>query len=157
MKRTMIVAAAAAVLTAAALAGCTTQPDHTGQAASQTPEYRSIPSTTDRAPDPQTTAQAQGASVSAQDAPLSQLWAMVDSDLRDGGYTDATRAAGALPPAVGDFASAISTRCTPSLATDEAARLASLWSGVTATAADAGADLTPAVTAYFTEATTLCM
>lgn len=148
----------AIVLTAAALAGCSAQSQPAADGASQTPEFHSIPTTTNRAPDPSPSPQSNGSTVSAQDAPLSQLWAMVDSSLRrNGGYADASRPAGTTPQDVADFASAIATRCTPQLTAEQSAHLDTLWADVTATAASAGADLTPTVTAYVDQATALCM
>ncbi|MFF2050942.1 hypothetical protein ACFVU2_05015 [Leifsonia sp. NPDC058194] len=150
--------ACAAVLAGAALAGCAVHSTPAAEGGSQTPEYRSIPTTTNRAPDPTPSAHPEGSTISEQEAPLSQLWATVDSSLRDaGGYADPSRAAGRVPQDIGDFASAIATRCTPQLSAEQAARLDSLWSDVTGTAASAGADLTPTVSAYVDQATSLCL
>lgn len=147
----------AVVLSAAALAGCSAS-SQPADGASQTPEYHSIPTTTNRAPDPSLSPQPNGSAVSAQDAPLAQLWALVDSGLRNnGGYADAARPAGTTPQDVADFASAIATRCTPQLTAEQSAHLDALWSDVTAAAASAGADLTPTVTAYVDQAAALCM
>jgi len=147
----------AVVLSAAALAGCSAS-SQPADGASQTPEYHSIPTTTNRAPDPSLSPQPNGSAVSAQDAPLAQLWALVDSGLRNnGGYADAARPAGTTPQDVADFASAIATRCTPQLTAEQSAHLDALWSDVTAAAASAGTDLTPTVTAYVDQATALCM
>lgn len=150
--------ALAVVAAGAGLAGCAAQGAAQGAADSstQTPEHRSIPTTTNRAPDPSATPRADG-SVSADEAPLSQLWAMVDSSLAHGGYADSARAAGSLPQDVSAFADAVTTRCVPGLTADESGRLATLWGGVQTAAASAGGDLTPSVSAYAAEATTLCM
>lgn len=147
----------AVVVSAAALAGCSAS-SQPADGASHTPEYHSIPTTSNRAPDPSQSPQPNGSTVSAQDAPLSQLWALVDSGLRNnGGYADASRPAGTTPQDVADFASAIATRCTPQLTAEQSAHLDALWNDVTAAAASAGADLTPTVTAYVDQATALCM
>lgn len=150
--------ALAVVAAGAGLAGCAAQGAAQGAAdsATQTPEYRSIPTTTNRAPDPSATPRADG-SITADEAPLSQLWAMVDSSLAHGGYADSARAAGSLPRDVSDFADAVTTRCVPGLTADESSRLSTLWGGVQTAAASAGGDLTPQISAYVTEASTLCM
>ncbi|MFF1632558.1 hypothetical protein [Leifsonia sp. NPDC058248] len=97
-------------------------------------------------------------SVTPQDAPLAQLWALVDSSLRDaGGYADSTRGAGVIPADIHDFGSAIQTRCVPKRTPPERAELTSLWNAIAAEAKTAGADLTPAVRAYFARASALCM
>ncbi|MBB2967626.1 hypothetical protein [Leifsonia aquatica] len=148
----------AVVLSAAALAGCSASSQPAADGASQTPEYHSIPTTSNRAPDPSLSPQPNDSAVSAQDAPLSQLWALVDSGLRsNGGYADASRPAGTTPQDVADFASAIAARCTPQLTAEQSAHLDALWDDVTAAAASAGTDLTPTVTAYVDQATALCM
>jgi hypothetical protein len=101
---------------------------------------------------------APGGTVSFQDAPLSQLWALVDSGLRDsGGYGDSTRAAGVVPQDVNDFGSAIQSRCVPERSAAQGAELTSLWNKIAADAKTAGTDLTPAVQAYFDRASKLCM
>jgi hypothetical protein len=139
-----------------ALTGCSAS----GTAASEpsaTPVRHSIPTSSNRPADPlQTTAP--GGTVSAQDAPLSQLWALVDSGLRDGGgYGDRTRGAGVVPADIRDFGSAIHSRCVPERSAAEGAQLTSLWNEIIADAKTAGADLTPAVRAYFDRASALCM
>lgn len=145
-------------LAGVALAGCSVTSQPAADGASQTPEYHSIPTTTNKASDPSQSPQPNGGSVSAQDTPLSQLWAMVDSGLRStGGYADGSRAGGTLPQDVSDFASAVSSRCTPQLTAEQSTRLSTLWNDVNTAAASAGGDLTPAVRAYFDQATSLCM
>jgi hypothetical protein len=143
-------------LTVLALAGCSA----TGTTAAEpsvTPVRHTIPSSSNRPPDPVETPAADG-SVSAQDAPLAQLWALVDSSLRDaGGYAESTRGAGVIPADIHDFGSAIQTRCVPGRTAAEAAELTSLWNAIAAEARTAGADLTPAVRAYFARASALCM
>lgn len=150
--------ALALVLAGAGLTGCAAGGAAQGAAdpATRTPEYRSIPTTTNRAADPAATPRADG-SITAQEAPLSQLWASVDSSLAHGGYADASRPAGSLPQDVTDFAHAIAARCAPGLAAESSGRLTDLWAGVQTAAATAGADITPTVSAYAAEATSLCM
>lgn len=132
------------------LAGCTS-------AAASSPEPHTIPSTTSRPADPTPSLPSQE-NVSAQDAPLSQLWALVDSSLRDSsGYAQADRQAGVLPQDFTDFASAIQTRCEPQLSSADAENLTSLGAAVTQKSQTAGTDLTPAIRAYFDVATAHCM
>jgi hypothetical protein len=148
-------AVALAVLAmAGGLTGCA--PQGSAQDTTQTPEYRSIPTTSERPADPTATPRSDG-SVTADQAPLSQLWAVVDSGLAHGGYADSTRAAAVIPQDVADFANAITTRCVPGLTDAEAGQLAPLWNDLQSSASAAGADITPAVRSYFTEATSLCM
>lgn len=145
-----------AIVAVLALTGCsasaTASSEHSG-----TPVRHSIPTSSNRPADPlQTTAP--GGTVSAQDAPLSQLWALVDSGLRaGGGYGDSTRGAGVVPGDIRDFGSAIQSRCVPARSAVEGAELTSLWNELIADAKTAGADLTPAVRAYFDRASALCM
>jgi hypothetical protein len=94
--------------------------------------------------------------VPASAAPLDQLWALLDSGLQNGA-TWPDRPAGQLPADFDDFATAISARCEPNLASDQSAQLNQLRQAVITQAAQANVDLSPGIKAYFESATQLCM
>ncbi|MHA7985063.1 hypothetical protein ACX9R5_04580 [Rathayibacter sp. CAU 1779] len=92
--------------------------------------------------------------LTADQASLQQLWAAVTSGP---GSTASDRAAGDIPQTFTDFADAIQKRCAPILTADQASALSALRQTVTTTAATAGTDLGPSITAYVDDATKDCM
>ncbi|NNC12301.1 hypothetical protein HII28_10480 [Planctomonas sp. JC2975] len=92
--------------------------------------------------------------LTADQASLQQLWAGVTSGPSG---TPTNRAAGEIPQSFTDFADAIAKRCAPILTADQTSTLATLRQTVTTTAASAGTDLGPSITAYVDAATKDCM
>lgn len=121
--------------------------------------FHEIPHSTHRAPDPvvtqgPSTVAPDTGSVSAQDAPLAQLWAISKGDPIPADQSNP------LAWQLDDFASAIRSRCYPQLSAADQAQLTALYAAFTRALEQRPLDV-PAVrdakNAYFDRTTKLCM
>jgi hypothetical protein len=114
-----------------------------------TGSYVSIPSSTNRAPDPGLPDGYQtGDRLDAAHASLNQIWGLVASSFDD------AQPSVVLAESLRDFADAIETRCFPQLSPGTVAELQSLRGEFESASGDAGS--APA-RAYFDRASALCM
>ena len=121
--------------------------------------FHTIPHSTHRAPDPVVTPRpsleaGNTGSVRAQDAPLSQLWAISTGDPIQADQSNP------LAWQLEDFTNAIRTRCYPQLSAADQAQLTALYAAFTHTLEQRPlvvADVRDAKNAYFDRATALCM
>lgn len=142
-------AALLAALGAALLAGCTSPAPALDAPAPSGTSY-SIPSSTNRAPDPPLPTdydQDTNNELTAEEASLPQLWALANSEV-DPSATEAPEQGFA------DFSAAITARCYPILDPAEAAELEQLHATYLPLT---GPDAVTAARAYFDRATALCM
>lgn len=135
------------------LAGCASAaPPSSSPASTQTiPSVKSFVVT----PSPGHTGAVSG-QIGAAQAPMQQLWAILDSGLRNDEPWPG-RAAGQLPQDFADFATAVAQRCEPGLNTNQAQHLEQLRQAVIAQAARSGVDLQSVESTYFHAATQSCM
>lgn len=135
------------------LAGCATAvPPSSSPASNHTiPPVKSFVT----APSPERPGTVSG-QIGASQAPMQQLWATLDSGLRNGKAWPG-RLAGQLPQDFEDFATAVTQRCEPGLDAGQAQHLEQLRQAVITQAAQAGADLQSTESTYFHAATQSCM
>jgi hypothetical protein len=121
--------------------------------------FHPMPHTTQRPNDPPQPSATPGVAsgpIAPEQAPLGQLWAIVDSSLRsDSEWSE--RGAGQIEPTFLDFETAIENRCEPGLNAAERADLNAKWVRVQQQATDATAPLHDVEKAFFDAATTYCM
>lgn len=147
---------AATFIVALVVAGLTACSSTSHPVAQPTGEYHTIPHDQRTAgPAPETSPHTDG-QIPASSAPLDQLWAVVDSSLRNGGEWQG-RAAGQVEPTMLDFEQAIFGRCEPNLSPVQSSNLNTLWSAVLQQAQDPKATLHDVEKAYFDAATRDCM
>lgn len=117
-----------------------------------------IPHTVRHSPSVPTGSPSLGASgpISADQAPLDQLWALEDSSLRAGGEMKG-RVPGQIDQTTLDFENAITSRCAPNLPADKRSGLDSLWASVVQQSKDGASPLHDVEKAYFDAATRDCM